>query len=315
MTGIVQMSVSNRLLANLSADDFGDLSSHLHRVDLPYRATLYRAGKAIPHAFFPEVGYAVMLAGLEGGAVAEVGMIGSEGMISVPLIFGCDRSPVEAMVQGAGSALRLGADVFQRALNDRGTFRAHMLRYAMAFNYQITMTAACNSHHVLEQRLARWLLMAHDRVHGDEFAMTHALLSMMLSVRRASVSVAANVLQRAGFIRHGGGSVRITNRSGLENVACGCHFLVMNEFERLFGPVPSKQQEGNQNTVHNGPSLVHDRIPPPRYRSSSRIGSPPSGTQRSRSHSNSGADLIAVPDGNKSPPIFVNRPPGKAANK
>ena len=234
MTGIVQMSVSNRLLAKLSADDFANLSSHLHRVDLPYRATLYRAGKAIPHAFFPEVGYAVMLARLEGGAVAEVGMIGSEGMISMPLIFGSDRSPVEAMVQGAGSALRLGADVFQRALNDRGTFRAHMLRYAMAFNYQITMTAACNSHHVLEQRLARLLLMAHDRADGPTVSLTHEFLSLMLGVRRPGVTAALGDLEKSGVITAQRGAVTILNRAGLEDAANGGYGAPEAEYERLF---------------------------------------------------------------------------------
>ena len=199
MAGVTQSSVRNHLLARLSADDFAYLAPHLRQVDLVARSTIHGAGQAITEVFFPERGYASMLAALDEGDTAEVGMIGAEGMIGLPLVFGTDRSLVEAMVQGVGTAMRLATDIFHRALEERPVFRALLLRYAMAFNVQVTMTAACNSRHLVEQRLARWLLMAHDRSTGDEFVMTHEFLSTMLGVRRAGITVAAGALQRAGF--------------------------------------------------------------------------------------------------------------------
>ena len=191
MAGLTQSSVRNQLLTCLSAGDFAYLAPHLQRVDLVVRNSIHGTGQAITKVFFPERGYASMLAALDEGDTAEVGMIGSEGMIGLPLVFGTDRSLVEAMVQGSGTAIRLAADIFQRTLEDRPAFRAVLLRYAMAFNVQVTMTAACNGRHLVEQRLARWLLMAHDRTVGDEFVMTHEFLSTMLGVRRAGITVAA----------------------------------------------------------------------------------------------------------------------------
>jgi CRP-like cAMP-binding protein len=236
MADLTQSAVRNQLLARLSADDFAHLAPHFRLVDLVARSTIHRAGETIIEVFFPERGYASMLAALDGGDSAEVGMIGPEGMIGLPLAFGTDRSLVEAMVQGSGTAFRLATETIQRALEERPAFRTAVLRYAMAFNAQVTMTAACNSRHLVEQRLARWLLMAHDRMQGDQFEMTHEFLSMMLGVRRAGVTVAAGALQRAGFIHYGKGRMRIVDRAGLEAAACECHAIVLHEFDRLLGP-------------------------------------------------------------------------------
>jgi CRP-like cAMP-binding protein len=225
------------LLARLATEDFAWLAPHLRRTDMPFRATLHGAGEPIATAIFPEYGYASMLASMEDGDAAEVGMIGPEGVIGLPLVFGTDRSLVEAMVQAEGSAIQLSADIFQQALDERPAVRMIILRYAMAFNVQVTMTAACNGRHLVEQRLARWLLMAHDRTGGDEFAMTHEFLSMMLAVRRAGITVAAGSLQRAGYIRYEQGRIRVTDRHGLEAAACECHAIVKREFERLLGQV------------------------------------------------------------------------------
>jgi CRP-like cAMP-binding protein len=233
MADIIQSSVRNQLLARLPAEDFAYLAPHIRKVDLPVRMTVHGAGEAITTVFFPERGYASMLAALDDGDSAEVGMIGREGMIGLPLVFGTDRSLVEAMVQAEGTAIRLAADTFRVAFSNRPALQAALLRYAMAFNVQVTMTAACNSRHLVEQRLARWLLMAHDRVDGDEFAMTHEFLSMMLGVRRAGVTVAAGALQRAGFIHYAHGRMRVMDRAGLEAAACECHSIVQREFDRL----------------------------------------------------------------------------------
>jgi CRP-like cAMP-binding protein len=165
-----------------------------------------------------------------------VGLIGREGMVGLPLLYGDDRGSTESVVQTPGTAWRLGADAFHAALDDTPALRALLLRYALAFQVQVTQTAACNARHPVEQRLARWLLMAHDRAESDTFLLTHEFLSQMLGVRRAGVTVAAGVLRRAGLIRYERGTIEVIDRPGLEAAACDCHAAVRREFVRLLGP-------------------------------------------------------------------------------
>jgi len=225
----------NRLLAALPPEAITAMAPHLERVDLPIRMSLNMPGQPIAAVFFPERGYVSMLATLENGDAAEVGMAGREGMVGLPLVLGTDRSPIEAMVQSEGTALRMDAEEFQSALREIPALQRLMLRYAMAFNMQVTMTAACNVRHLVEQRLARWLLMAHDRTESDEFLMTHEFLSMMLGVRRAGVTVAVGALHRAGFINSSQGRIRVADRPGLESAACECHVIARDEYSRLLG--------------------------------------------------------------------------------
>jgi len=159
-----------------------------------------------------------------------------EGMVGLPLLLGSDRSPTEAMIQAPGKFLRLGAAAFREELDRSAAFRTLLLRYALAFQAQVTQTAACNGHHALDQRLARWLLTAHDRANGDEFPMTQEFLAMMLCVHRPGVTVAARLFQQAGLIRYSSGHMMITDRAGLEAAACECHGAVAREFQRLLGP-------------------------------------------------------------------------------
>ena len=143
---------------------------------------------------FPETGWCSNLVSLEDGDFGEVGLIGREGLVGLPLVYGDDRSSAESMAQAPGTALRLDADAFRAALDESPALRALLLRFALAFQAQVAQTAACNGRHPVEQRLARWLLMAHDRAEGDTFPITHEFLSMMLGVRRAGVTVAAGAL-------------------------------------------------------------------------------------------------------------------------
>jgi len=226
----------NRLLTALPPEDLARLRPRLEPVELPLRHTLHAPDEPIGAVHFPETGWVSMLATLDDGDAAEVGVVGREGMVGLPLLFGTDRAPVEAMCQAGGTALRLGAGAFRNALERGPALRALLLRYAMAFNTQVAQTAACNGRHPVEQRLARWMLMAHDRSEGDEFPMTHEFLSLMLGVRRAGVTVAAGALQKAGLIRYGNGRMAIADRPGLEAAACDCHGTVRREFERLLGP-------------------------------------------------------------------------------
>jgi CRP-like cAMP-binding protein len=229
----------NRLLAALPPEDLAWLRPRLERVELPVRHTLYAAHEPITSVHFPETGWVSMLATLESGDAAEVGLIGREGMVGLPLLFGTDRAPFEAMTQAGSTVLRLEAAAFREELEARPAVRMLLLRYAMAFNVQVSQTAACNGRHHVEDRLARWLLMAHDRAEGDRFPMTHEFLSMMLGVRRAGITVAAGVLQKAGLIHYTAGRMEITDRPGLEAASCECYDGVRREFERLLGRGPS----------------------------------------------------------------------------
>jgi CRP-like cAMP-binding protein len=172
---------------------------------------------------------------MEDGDAAEVGLVGCEGMVGLPLLLGAECDDIEAMVQGPGTALRMDAQAFREALEGIPGFRTLLLRYALVHHGQVARTAACNGRHHIDDRLARWLLMAHDRAEGDEYPMTHEFLSMMLGVRRAGITVAAGVLQKADFIRYQRGCIEVTDRSGLESVACECYGIIRRSQDQLLG--------------------------------------------------------------------------------
>ena len=184
---------------------------------------------------FPESGMVSLLATLDDGEQIEVGIAGREGLVGLPLVFGDDRSLVEARVQMEGTALRIGAAAFRDEMEQSDALRTLLLRYALAFHAQITLSAACNARHAIEQRLARWLLIAHDRVEGNDFPMTHEFISMMLGVRRPGVTIAAGILQKAGLIHYARGRMAVTDRPGLEAASCECYHTARREFARLLG--------------------------------------------------------------------------------
>jgi CRP-like cAMP-binding protein len=159
-------------------------------------------------------------------------------MIGLSALLGADRSGFEFMVQGAGTALRMSVGAFRAGLGALPGFNAVMLRFALAHFEQVAHTAACNSRHNIDQRLARWLLMVHDRVDGDAIPLTHEFLAMMLGVRRAGVTVAADKMRDAGNIRLSRGSLTVINRAGLESVACECYATAVRADEGLLGPRP-----------------------------------------------------------------------------
>ena len=179
----------NRLLAALPPEDLARLRPRLEPVELAFRQVLHAPEEPVAAVYFPETGYCSRLAPLEDGDSAEVGLIGPEGMIGLSVLHGGDRDGFELMVQVPGTALRMEAGAFRAELDRVPSFRALLLRYALVHHGQVARTAACNGRHHTDQRLARWLLMAHDRVEGDAFPMTHEFLSMMLGVRRAGVTV------------------------------------------------------------------------------------------------------------------------------
>ncbi|MBL6456965.1 Crp/Fnr family transcriptional regulator [Belnapia sp. T6] len=225
----------NRLLAALPPEDLCRLWPQFEPVELGFRRILQEPEKPITAVYFPESGWASMLAYLEDGDAAEVGLIGRDGMVGLPVLLGGDSDDLEAMVQAPGTALRMDAAAFREALDSIPAFRTLLLRYALVHLGLVARTAACNGRHQLDQRLARWLLMAHDRTEGDEFPMTHELMAMMLGVRRAGVTVAAGQLSKAGLIRYRHGRIEVTDRPGLENATCECYGVVRRASDALLG--------------------------------------------------------------------------------
>jgi CRP-like cAMP-binding protein len=225
----------NHLLSSLPHDALRQLLPKLHPVDLIARQGIYAPDERIEAVYFPQSGMFSLVARLEDGMQAEVGVVGHEGMLGIALLSGVDTSFSESMVQMPGTALRMAAGEFRHELETNVPFRTVLLRYNEALQAQIMQTAACNGHHGLEQRLARWLLMAHDRADGDELPLTQDFTAMMLGVHRPSVTVSAGVLQRAGLIRYANGHVAVLDRPSLEAASCECYDAVRRRFSALLG--------------------------------------------------------------------------------
>jgi CRP-like cAMP-binding protein len=232
---IEQSAVRNRILTALPSAYFKRLAASLTSVTLTLKQNLLEAEEPIGAAYFIETGMISYLNYLEGGEAQEIGLIGSEGMIGLPLILGVDQAPFGAMVQMEGTALRLSPTALRQAFNESETLRTRLLRYMQALHIQVSQTAACNNHHSLEERLTRWLLMAHDRAGNDQFPMTHEFMSMMLGVRRAGVTVTAGALKHAGLIHYTNGDITILDRPSLEAMACECYGNVQRQYGQLLG--------------------------------------------------------------------------------
>lgn len=232
---LVATPIDNRLIAALPRAARTRLLAAGKRVELVFAKVLYQPGARIRHVYFPIDGFISDVAAVDGHATLEVGLIGSEGMCGIDVALGVDVSANRAVVQGAGFALRIEAAVFRRELQRSPALRRILHRYAVVLLTQLAQTASCIGLHVVEQRLARWLLMSHDRAHADTFSVTHAFLAGMLGVRREGVTQAAGALQRKKLIRYARGSVHISNRRGLEAAACRCYRSDCDTWQRLLG--------------------------------------------------------------------------------
>lgn len=226
--------IGNRLLATLPSEAYANLQPDLETVSLCSKQVLFEPKEQINYVYFPINSLVSLLTVMADSTVAEVGVVGSEGMVGLPVFLGTDITPFRAIVQIPGEAIRMRADVFRQAVNQISLFSSWIQRYINALIIQISQTSACNSHHTVEQRCCRWLLLMHDTAKSDEFLITQEFLSQMLSVRRASVTEVAGRLQKAGLIRYGRGEMSILDRRGLETASCECYRLVKLEFERLF---------------------------------------------------------------------------------
>jgi len=218
--------LANSLLAALPRKLYESLQPGLVPVTLEFGTVLYEPGKTIRDVYFPGHSVVSLLTLVKGQLALEVGLVGREGMVGVPVALGIDVSPVRALVQGKGSALSMDAARFRRELRKSEPLQTVLYRYTNSLMAQITQTAACNRFHTVPARLARWLLMTRDRVQSADIHLTHEFLSHMLGVRRVGVTEAASVLQRKKLIEYSRGHIRILDHRGLETASCPCYELV-----------------------------------------------------------------------------------------
>jgi CRP-like cAMP-binding protein len=235
-TAVRQQPVRNRLLAALPREEYQPLRLALEPVDLATNQVLYQPNAPLTHVYFPEsCVVSLFLLGADQRAM-EVAMVGNEGLLGLPLFLGDDRLGTQALCQVGGAALRLDAAAFRQAARPDTGFGDRLQRYSLQLIMLAMQTAACNCLHAVDQRCARWLLMAADRVGADGFDLTHECLARMLGVRRATVTAAAGVLQRAGWIRYRRGRLTLVDRAGLTGACCPCYRLIADETDRLLGP-------------------------------------------------------------------------------
>ena len=223
---MVARTIQNELLAIMPRKAYDALAPALAPVRLAFGEVLYQPGALITEVYFPCESMVSLLVPVENHFDVEVGMVGREGMVGASLSLGIMHSPVKALVQGEGSALRLSAARFRREVADNPALQRAVNRYIHELMEQITQTAACNRFHVVEARLARWLLMTRDRMRSSKFRMTHEFLSHMLGVRRVGVTEAASSLQRQKLIEYTRGNIRILDEPGLEAACCGCYGII-----------------------------------------------------------------------------------------
>ncbi len=226
---------TNRLLSLLSDDDYERLRPHLSHVVFDYRKSLYEASRPIEHVYFPIDGVASLVITTADGASAEVGTIGSEGMVGLPVCLGDSDAPSSVYVQVPGTALQIDARIFRGEFERNPTLNLIILRYAHAFFNQVAQSAACAHLHRAEQRCCRWLLMTRDRMPSGDFLLTQEFLGMMLGVRRTTVTDVMGGLQKAGLVRYRRGHVTILDEEALRERACECYDISRQAFDRLLG--------------------------------------------------------------------------------
>lgn len=227
--------LTNRLLDHLPAKDRARVIGQCERVELSFPDVLDEPGDVLTHVYFPIGGAISLVTPMGKKANLEVALAGNEGIYGVPVALGVDVSPVHALVQGSGPALRMDAASFRRELARTPKLRACIDGYIYVLLSQLIQTAGCNRFHVVERRVARWLLMTADRAHSPTFRITHEFLAFMLGVRRVGITEAAGALQERGLIGYKRGLVTILDRKGLERAACACYRSDLSTYRRILG--------------------------------------------------------------------------------
>ncbi|MCC0179075.1 Crp/Fnr family transcriptional regulator [Waterburya agarophytonicola K14] len=223
----------NRLLAALPREDYQRLCLYLEPVELPQHKILYHAGENYDYAYFPSHSIVSTVAIMEDGSTTEIGVIGNEGMVGLPIVLDTSYTNSTAIVQVGNGGYRISAQELQNEINRQGALKRLLMRYIQARIIQLGQTAACNRHHNLEQRFARWLLTVRDNIQKDEFQLTQEFISQMLGVRRTGVTEVAHKFQKAGIIHYKRGLIHIDDREKLEARTCECYWLIAKEFSRL----------------------------------------------------------------------------------
>jgi CRP-like cAMP-binding protein len=234
MSGDYSLPVLNQLIEHLPYKYQHSLLQRCDLVNLECGSVLCERGQAFRHLYFPLAAFISQVALTDGHPPLESGLIGNEGMLGSVLILGVNRVPLRAMVQGSGTALRITACQFRQELRSNPALLRTVNRYLYGLITQLAQTAACNRFHEVQARLARWLLMSHDRAHADHFYLTHQLLADMLGVQRSAVTIAAGALQQQGLIHYSRGKITVLSRGGLKSVACECYAAVNNDYAELF---------------------------------------------------------------------------------
>ena len=226
---------SNTLLLSLSTSDFDLLAPHLEAVTLGLRKMLEKPNKRIEDVYFPETGFASVVAVQRSGKEVEVGLIGREGMTGLPIVLGNHRSPHATYIQAPERVTPFPRAELRQAMQASVSLRDSLLKFVQAFGVQTTHTAICNAQSRMDERLARWLLMAQDRIQSDILPLTHEFLSLMLGVRRPGVTVALKALRERGLISYRRGEITIKDRKGMARVAGEAYGTPESEYRRLIG--------------------------------------------------------------------------------
>jgi CRP-like cAMP-binding protein len=223
MTSLIHVPVANQLLAELPAGERDAFMIASETVELAFGEVLVEPGEPVTHVYFPLDSFISLIVILDDHNRLEVALAGREGMLGTSLVLGIEEAPLRALVQGAGSALRMSAASFQRLLLNSPALHQRLKRYLYVVMNQLARTAACTHFHQVEARLARWLLMTQDRAGTDRLRLTHEFLAMMLGVRRSGITLAAIALQTRGLIRYQRGEITVLDRPGLIRASCGCY--------------------------------------------------------------------------------------------
>ncbi|HEX8140042.1 MAG TPA: Crp/Fnr family transcriptional regulator [Pyrinomonadaceae bacterium] len=228
------LPIKNLILAALPRREYERMLPDLEFISLPLDVILYQSGEVIEYVYFPGEGIVSLVTHMRSGASIEVGLIGKDGMVGIPVLLGDDIASEEAIVQIEGGAMRMRSDRFKEGLKrNHSPLLTQLLLYTRTLMKQVAQTAACNRLHTVEERLSRWLLMCHDRMESDVLHLKQEFISHMLGARRASIGSAATVLQAEGLIRYSRGNISILERKGLEKTACECYRVVKGEADRL----------------------------------------------------------------------------------